>query len=64
MLGTQQLGQLDQADVLPRCHGRQDHRAERLDAVRACVPALRLGLDTACRVDGLNPADGTYTNGT
>ncbi len=55
MLGAQHLSQLNQADVLLCGYGRQDHRAERLYAMRSRVAALRLGLDRARPVDGFHP---------
>ena len=58
MLGAQQFRQLDEADVLLRLDHVQDHVSECLDAARPHVTALRLGLDRAGRVHGLDPAHG------
>ena len=58
MLRAQQPGQLDQADVLLRFDGRQDHGAEDLDVVRAHVAALGFGLERALGVGRMHPAYG------
>jgi len=58
MLRCQQLGQLNESDVLLRRNRGQDHVAEGLDAVRVRVAALRLGADRTRGVARVDPTDG------
>ena len=64
VLDAQQIGQLDQANVLLRLDRIQDHVAQSLNAMRARVTTLGLGLDRAYRVQGLHPAHGAGSRNT
>ena len=61
MLGAQHLNQLDKADVLLRRNSREDHAAKCPDPTRARIATLRLGLDGARRVEGLDAPHGAGT---